>query len=60
MSAHFCSFFVSQFPSGFCEQVTVRVTSHDKRELAWAFVAPLAGVLWRKIRGSPSGEDFAV
>jgi Translocase of chloroplast 159/132, membrane anchor domain len=38
-------------------QVSVRVTSHDKKELAYSFVAPLLGVLWRKLR-SRGGNEF--
>ena len=37
-------------------QVSVRVTSHDKQELAYAFVAPVLGVLWRKLRSRGRGE----
>ena len=37
-------------------QVSVRVTSHDKQELAYAFVAPVLGVLWRKLRNRGRGE----
>jgi Translocase of chloroplast 159/132, membrane anchor domain len=37
-------------------QVSVRITSHDKQELAYAFVAPVLGVLWRKLRNRGRGE----
>jgi hypothetical protein len=40
-------------------QVSVRVTSHDKGELAYAFALPLLGVLVRKIRGG-GGNDFEI
>lgn len=40
-------------------QVSVRVTSHDKGQLAYAFAAPLLGVLLCKIRGGGGGgNDF--
>lgn len=32
-------------------QVTVRVTSHDKPQLAYSMIVPVLGALWGKLRG---------
>jgi len=37
--------------------VTLRVVSHDKGELVYAFVAPLLGALIGKLRGR-GGEEY--
>lgn len=36
---------------------TLRVTSHDKKELAYSFVAPVLGVLISKIRNRGNNDD---
>ena len=41
----------SQFSQKKQGSLTLRVTSNDKPEIAYAMIVPLLGALWGKIRG---------